>query len=196
MSACCCQPEAVSPVKVTEASCVPVLDQIRPVWVPDSLEAFQKRMAVIWPGTVLWKDIPELVVHRGAVALVDDGRGLGGEQGLTGRGRQGRGGEVEAGDVGRGQADRGARRGEAVARLGGGDGVAARGQAAEAVEAGSIGRHRAADRPAEGDRGAGPAGARIRSAGLRRDDARDAVRGHRPRGSERPRVIRRQRIAR
>ena len=37
-----CQPEAVSPVKETDASSVPVTDQMRPVCVPVSLGAFQR----------------------------------------------------------------------------------------------------------------------------------------------------------
>ena len=36
-------------MNVTTASCVPVEDQIRPVWVPESLNALKYRMAVICP---------------------------------------------------------------------------------------------------------------------------------------------------
>ena len=46
-SVCCCQPEAVSLVNVTCASCWPVELQIVPMCVPVSSGDFQKRNAVI-----------------------------------------------------------------------------------------------------------------------------------------------------
>src|SRR5690348_8593039 len=57
-SAWICHPDADSPEKGTVASRVPLEDQIWPVCVPVSFEAFQKRIAEICPAAADWNFIP------------------------------------------------------------------------------------------------------------------------------------------
>src|SRR5260370_705994 len=55
---CCCQPEAVSEANVAEASNCPEALQMCPTCWPVSLPDFQKRIAVIWPDTLLLNSVP------------------------------------------------------------------------------------------------------------------------------------------
>ena len=55
---CCCQPDAVSPVKLIDASRAPVDDQMRPTCVPVSALAFQYRIAVMEPERATWNFMP------------------------------------------------------------------------------------------------------------------------------------------
>jgi len=55
---CCCQPEAVSDANVADANNCPEALQMRPTCCPVSLVAFQKRIAVMYPGTLLLNSVP------------------------------------------------------------------------------------------------------------------------------------------
>src|SRR5258708_19261288 len=55
---CCCQPEDVSEANVAEASNWPEALQMCPICWPVSLLDFQKRIAVIWPATLLVNSVP------------------------------------------------------------------------------------------------------------------------------------------